>query len=275
MNKSRNWCFTLNNYTNEEYHSAITEEVFIKYGIVGKEVGDNGTPHLQGYYHLHSNLTWKKLKDKLPRAHWEICKGTPSSNIKYCSKENNFYEWGVKPLTQQEKGELGKRSWEEAKALAIEGKLDEIAPSIYICQYSNLKRIMFDHQKKPTGLDTLTNHWIHGLSGTGKSRMVWEKYPDAYRKMANKWWDQYNGEDVVVLEDVDLEMAKWIGFYLKIWADHYPFRAEIKGGSIMIRPKIFIVTSQYMIHQLWTDPETNDALCRRFKYINKNENEMI
>lgn len=275
MAKSRNWCFTLNNYTNEEYMAACCEESYIKYGIVGKEVGDQGTPHLQGYYHMHNAIMLKKLKAKLPRGHWEICKGSPAENIAYCSKENNTYSWGVKPLSQQEKGELGKRKWDEAYHNAIEGNFDAIDKSILISQYGNLKRIYNDHHKKPTGIDVLPGIWVYGMSGTGKSRMIWDKYPDSYRKMMNKWWDNYNMEQVVVLEDVDKESAKWISFYLKIWGDHYPFRAEVKGGSIMIRPSIVIVTSQYQINELWQDDETRDAISRRYRLVNKNENESI
>lgn len=275
MQKSRNWCFTLNNYSNEEYMNACTEEPFIKYGIVGKERGEEGTPHLQGYYHTNNAMTLKKLKEKLPRAHWEICKGTPQENIDYCSKDGDTYAWGVKPMSQKEKGEAGKRKWDEAYHNAIEGKFEDIDKSILISQYGNLKRIYNDHHKKPNGIENLPGIWVFGISGSGKSRMIWEKYPNAYRKMMNKWWDNYDMEPIVVLEDVDKENAKWLGFYLKIWGDHYPFRAEVKGGSIMIRPTTVIVTSQYQIWELWQDDETRDAISRRYKLINKNENEMI
>lgn len=274
--RSKAWCFTLNNYTNEEYMQATTEEEWLKFAIIGKERGENGTPHLQGYYYGHNNLSMKKLKQKLSRAHFEIAKGTPQENIAYCSKEdNNPYRWGSEPLTQDQRGELGKRSWEEAKKMAIEGKIDDIPGSIYVCQYNNLKRIAADHQQQPSGLENTAGVWIFGLSGSGKSRMVWQKYPTAYRKMMNKWWDNYNKEEIVVLEDVDKENGKWLGFYLKIWADHYPFRAEVKNSSMMIRPKLFIVTSQYQIHEIWQDEETRDAITRRFRIINRNENEEI
>jgi hypothetical protein len=52
---------------------------------------------------------------------------------------------------------------------------------------------------------------------------------------------------------------------LKEWSDHYPFQAEVKGSSMVIRPKIFVVTSQYKIEDIFTDPETVSALQRRFQ----------
>lgn len=40
------FCFTLNNWTQEEYEDLTSRQV--KWMVIGKEVGDNGTPHLQG-----------------------------------------------------------------------------------------------------------------------------------------------------------------------------------------------------------------------------------
>ena len=46
-NQSRGWCYTLNNWTSEEYENLV--EVECKFHVIGKEVGASGTPHLQGY----------------------------------------------------------------------------------------------------------------------------------------------------------------------------------------------------------------------------------
>ena len=99
INPAKRWCFTLNNYTDDEICSIvpiITKKCSI--GIIGKEVGENGTPHLQGYIEFKSKtrpLTHFKSK----RIHWEKCKGNRDSNIEYCSKEGNvfFYHGIEKP----------------------------------------------------------------------------------------------------------------------------------------------------------------------------------
>lgn len=51
-------------------------------------------------------------------------------------------------------------------------------------------------------LPRLDNEWHYGETGTGKSRHVREKYPEAYIKGNNIWWDGYDGQDVVIIEEM-------------------------------------------------------------------------
>ncbi len=90
--RSKHYCFTLNNYTEDEY--IVIKDYFVtnnkcKY-IIGKEVGEMGTSHLQGYVSFENHVEFNTMKKINGRMHIEIAKGDRLSNIKYCSKENNF-----------------------------------------------------------------------------------------------------------------------------------------------------------------------------------------
>nr|QKI29034.1 Rep [Lactuca sativa CRESS virus] len=262
---AKHWCFTLNNYTDEQYEEIINLDV--SYLVVGKEVGEQGTPHLQGFLTLHKKgRVLKMLKKSKP--HWEVARGTPAQNRTYCTKENDYYEKGDLPAAQNERGgDAEKKRWDDARKAAEEGKFDEIPSDIYIRQYNNLHRIHQDAMPPPQSRDTLANFWIYGATGTGKSRSVREYYGEAniYPKALNKWWDGYKNQLVVLIEEVSPRDKDWLGEKLKVWADHYPFVAEHKGRSVMIRPAIIVITSNYTIEECFPDEQVLLPLQRRFK----------
>lgn len=89
ISPSKKWCFTLNNYTNDEWLQIL--EVLKEKGkyIIGKEVGEQGTPHIQGYVEFHTKCRpLECIKNK--RIHWEKAKGNQEDNIKYCSKDGKY-----------------------------------------------------------------------------------------------------------------------------------------------------------------------------------------
>lgn len=87
ISPAKRWCFTLNNWTDEEYSSIvpiIQENCDV--AIIGSEVGESGTPHLQGYLEFKAKKRPLNLFS-IKRIHWEKSKGTKSQNIDYCSKD--------------------------------------------------------------------------------------------------------------------------------------------------------------------------------------------
>lgn len=259
MAQARRWCFTLNNYSDEDYENILKWDC--KYLIVGQEEGENGTPHLQGYVVFGSMKRLAAMKKLHPRAHFECARGTSSQNQEYCSKEGLFEEIGECP--SDDPGAAEKERWKRAREIVQHGgDWEEIPDDIYIRYYRTLKEIKKDHMVKVDDAEDVTGEWYYGPPGVGKSRKARESYPGAYLKMQNKWWDGYQGEEFVILDDMD---CKELGHLLKIWADRYAFLAETKGGAIQIRPKKFVVTSNYSIEELFGgDSEMCGAIKRRF-----------
>lgn len=87
---SDKWCFTYNNYTESELDALVTlckMETFSY--VIGREIGKQGTKHLQGYINFHKKVRPVETTN-LKKAHWEKCKGTEEDNIQYCTKDNDF-----------------------------------------------------------------------------------------------------------------------------------------------------------------------------------------
>jgi len=268
--KSRNWCFTLNNPTDDQikaievWHAANSTA----YIIYGKEKGDSGTPHLQGYLHLKSPQALSFLKKISPQAHWEKCKGTPEENIAYCSKEGDITVFGSVPQTQQDANKAQQKRFIE---LSKKGDFDTIEaemPGKFLQQYRTMRQLSTDYMVKPPDLEKPCGIWIYGDTGCGKTTAARTEYGEYYTKMCNKWWCGYQGEKTVIMEDMDPAHSK-LAHHVKLWADKWSFLAEVKGSTRQIRPQNFIITSNHTIDEVFWDSKDSDlaAIKRRFKVI--------
>lgn len=87
--KARAYCFTYNNYSTLD----LTEIQNYLNGLTGcsyifqEETGESGTPHLQGYVRFSTPRSFSWQKSLSNKIHWEVAKGSKSSNITYCSKD--------------------------------------------------------------------------------------------------------------------------------------------------------------------------------------------
>lgn len=260
--RSRGYCFTINNPTEEDEDCIERLITSAQYVCVGSEVGDSDTPHYQGYVYFKEKKSFNQIKNWLPRAHIEQQRGTHKQAIDYCKKDGNFKEWGDMPVGPEGQGS----KFKEALQLARQGKLREIEdkyPAIFLRYHSKLQGLF--KPERPVILSDLANEWWYGETGTGKSRELWERFPEHYQKSLNKWWDGYQNEEVVAIEEWSPKNEITSSF-LKIWADRYPFTAKIKGGTLQkIRPKKIIVLSNYTIEECFPNTQDLGPIKRRFK----------
>ena len=140
--------------------------------------------------------------------------------------------------------------------------MEDIPADIRMRNFSTIQKITAMYKEAPEELDKLDNLWIHGPHGCGKSTWVHRSFPGAYKKGVSKWWDGFRPEEpkhkIVVVDDLH---PKWSEKeLLKNWADLFPFVAEVKGGSMLIRPERIVITSNYtpqevliiLIYVLWS-----------------------
>lgn len=108
MSLAKNWCFTLNNYTDDDITrlDALVDENKAKYIIYGKEVGEQGTPHLQGLVILENRCRMAQVKRILgSNPHVEIPRNLNAS-IQYCKKEGDWKEFGTRANNQGKRTDI-------------------------------------------------------------------------------------------------------------------------------------------------------------------------
>lgn len=269
--RARAWVFTINNYTDE--HIDRLTRLACQYVVYGKETApETGTPHIQGYLYIANKVRRATLARLLPGAYLQPANGSPQENRDYCTKDGDFYERGTIPTSKEERNQRGGAAnaarWKNLIEKAEAGDMDWIKtndPHAYVQLKPKLES-MYAPGVGPLDGNLLHEWWV-GPSGTGKSKTLWELYPNHFAKGINKWWDGYKHEEVVAIEEWSPDNGL-TAQALKKWADRYPFPGEIKGGLMTrLRPKKIIVLSNYTLEQCFPRQEDLEPLKRRFKVI--------
>lgn len=235
-NRARAWCFTLNNYTQDAYDNIgdalrdATTRPNVSYAIVAREVGDSGTPHLQGYVYFSDACNMASVKRVLrtESVHLERAKGSAQDNYTYCSKDADFYEVGTKP-------HQGKRSdLDEIRAQLEEGatvrSILKTARSFQGCKFAQLYRVY--HPVVRTSVPEI--HWYWGETETGKTKAAVELCPGAFWVNSEnaKWWCGYDEHEFVIWDDFRPDQVKFTRL-LRL-TDRYPVACETKGGQVQL-----------------------------------------
>lgn len=272
--RARLFCFTLNNYSESDEANLKSkfESNLFTWLVYGRETAPStGTLHLQGAFHTKAKYSFNRIRVLLDNAHISVrfCNGNAEQNRAYCIKEGNFEEFGVMP---KDTGLMEKERWALAKKYACAGELEKIPDDLYVRYYPTFKKIKFDHMPTPKSLEMLPGVWISGRPGIGKSLYAKRRFPGAFSKPLNKWWDGYTCQKSVIIEEISPEQSTWIGTFLKIWVDFDPFLAETKGGTICVRPRYVVVVSNYTFDEVFAEKDQSLMLAikRRFSHYDFN-----
>lgn len=91
---------------------------------------------------------------------------------------------------------------------------------------------------------------FQGPTGTGKSKYCMDNYPGAYWKQRGNWWDNYSGEETVIID----EFYGWLPYdTLLRLCDRYPLLVEVKGGQTQFTSKRIIITSNAVPNAWYKD----------------------
>jgi len=299
QNRAVSLCFTLNNYTAEEVAAIRNDVTHYKWLCYGEEVGESGTPHLQGAFSVAGTqaVAFSTLHTYpgMSRAHFIKSFGTCQQNIDYCFKgdlshdaymtggKRNHPDWGKNAVTffSGKAPEPGKsHKLREACNLIIAGsKVEDLARTeefaAIAAQYT--KGLLFVQScNVPLRTKPPFVFWLHGSTGTGKTRCayefgandgsLWKSGGNSTVGSSVRWFDGYNGQRVAIIDDFRSKGVEF-SFFLKL-LDRYPLRVEYKGGSVDWVPSYIFVTTPYSMVRTFQKrfqhiPEDIEQLTRR------------
>lgn len=247
QSRSTNWCFTVNNPSEDEIllPQSWDPELY-KYLVYQLETGENGTPHLQGYVSFVNQKRFSEFRKFFldERAHIAVAKGNAKQNRAYCTKSEGRLQgpWEFGSLPSQ-----GKRTdLMQCKELLDSGATLKELSEQYFSQFVRYSKAF----KEYTLLHAPQRDWemdiqvVYGPTGTGKSRYCAENYPGAFWKSKNsgvqQFWDGYNSEEVIIID----EFYGWFSWdYLLRLTDRYPFSLDVKHGTVPLAARTIVFTS--------------------------------
>jgi len=275
--RAREWVFRISNPTGtgEEYANLLGSKENIRYFSFQLEVGEGGTPHFQGYIELKKQTVFNSVKKLLgANVHLEKRRGTRAQARDYTQKDDTRSDgpW--------EGGE-----WRDK----AQGSRNDVRATIAtLAESRDLRRTALEHPNEWVKFHRGLESWysitqpkrpiepievilLYGKTGTGKTRMAFEQWPNLHRKAPDtRWFDGYTDQEEVLLDDFGGKVSKMSLNYTLQLLDIYPIMVEVKGSYRPLLAKRIVVTTN--IHpRCWYNyanrEEQYQALMRRFTEI--------
>jgi len=295
---SRAYCFTLNNYTDDDVAQLTALINPVRYVCWGYEIAPSGTPHLQGYAEFTKTMRItgiKKLGGPFEKMHLTVRRGTRDQAKDYCAKGTQpKQEWDE--FAKLGDGKLGPNygigvnfvehgDWNAGGAgarndlgktrnIALTGGLREVTLTGNAQQIKVAEKFLTYHEEPRDWLTEVS--WFWGPSGSGKSRTAREnlKDNDVYVKNDNtKWWDGYDGHEAVIIDD--FRDSWWSLTEMLSLLDRYEKRVEVKGGWRQCKPRKIIITSIHPPESMYVRADEDaKQLIRRLSFVTKFCNEV-
>lgn len=241
--RSRAFAFTDNTYKEGDF--TRWEEFITKFNpshfICGEETGKStGKLHLQGGFYFDNGRSLRGLQRELDGVHIEVCYKSYIATIRYCKKDDKFFEHGDAPAQ-------GKRSdLIEIKEAIDRGSTDkELARDFFtecIRYHKAFEWYRLTNIEPRREKTRVTCIW--GPSGTGKSRYCHERgavFIGLSGDPRRPYIQGYKGEPIVCFDDFS-QSSITLTEILKL-TDRYPYTANRKGGEIEWSPREAYFTS--------------------------------
>lgn len=211
------------------------------------------------------------LGDHAASTHLESARGTVAECRDYCSKLDTrvgfSFEYGTPPVVQRRGSDLLALFRTGARLDPQDPAWDDVLLRYSLSRLTELSLLVHPRQRDCSVPPVLEVHY--GPPGTGKSRRIFQSFPEAYPKPSGKWWDYYNLQETVVLDDFDGCMLSFGDF--KRVVDRYPTYVQVKGSTIPLLATRFIITTNVYPSHWWslkiTGSNGRDAIWRRITRV--------
>ncbi len=249
----RNWVFTLYN-AQEDIDRGFWSRfgTTLKYGICQLErCPRTQRLHFQGYVEFSNACRMNMLTRALPGIHVEPREGSRQQAIDYCKKEDTRvsgpYEFGDINVPN-----AGHRTDIDALRDAItSGKSEQYIFENHTTQYlrcqRSIRRAMNFYTRQRTVETQLTV--LIGPTRVGKTTLIQTLYPNAYWKDHTKWWDGYEGNTIIVLDEFHGSIP--VATMKVLTGCSTPTRVETKGGYVPFVGSKMIIIANVGIDRWW------------------------
>lgn len=255
LRAGKSFCYTLNNPTEDDIEKMKAMDC--SYHVFGEEVGDNGTPHLQGCITFRKTKRFSALKKVCPRAHWENCIELEAARL-YCLKGGKFF---INDNRKQ-----GHRSDLDAVVADVrEGGVALVKknhPREFIKFHGGIKALSLP-DIEPRDINKPPHvYWFYGPTGCGKTSYVYRHWgPDKVysQTMDCKWWDGYTGQEVILFDD----FRGTLPFHVLLkMLDRYPYMVQCKGGSMHLNSPFIYITSSKPPYEIYQSERINEDIAQ-------------
>ena len=258
----KTWIYTCNNYTDEEI--TRLKALVVSRHRCCKEVGDEGTPHLQGAVTFKRVYRHSQLSKLIPRVIW-----IPAINVvdpeNYCIKGEIIID--INNAKQGKRNDL-----KDAIATATESGIVAMArnhPETFVRYHRGIQELLYTIYEAPPWV-TVEVIVLWGPPGSGKSRLAREIDPKLFNVPepvnGSIWFNGYRGQKTILLDDF---YGGWgIKYHTMLQLlDGYEMQMPVKGTFTHKQWNKVIITSNKPPEEWYTNVDDTSALLRRLTKV--------
>lgn len=235
--------------------------------------------HFQGYLELLAPMTYKALHEwtGLETAHFEPRYGNQRQAIHYCTKPHKGCQCSIceeerradtyleGPWLFGEPANQGRRT----ELLNVKSDLDQLRPMAQIrdehfATWVQFRHSFTDYKRLKTASRAHKTQVLMfvGPSGVGKSTLVYRLAPYLttpegsapyilpQKKGSGLYWDDYDGQDVVIMDEFDGSVMP--PKFFNVLADRHPCTVPVHGGAgHQFISKYLLIATNYAPRYWW------------------------